>query len=295
VDSAASLRDRVCLVTGASGGIGFVAARELARLGATLLIVCRDGERGERAVNEIVAATGNRNVELLLADLSSQAEIRRLARRILGTRRPLHVLLNNAGVVMLKRTLTVDGIETTFAVNHLAPFLLTNLLSERLVESAPARVVTVASDAHRLRGVRMRFDDLEGQHGYRAMRAYGQSKLANILFTREFARRLGGTSVTVNCLHPGMVATRLGSNNGLLARTVLRLLKPFSLSVDQGADTSVYLCSSPDVERETGKYFAARRECRPNRAACNDEDAARLWEISVRMVRLGTEEGHSSR
>jgi NAD(P)-dependent dehydrogenase (short-subunit alcohol dehydrogenase family) len=286
VDSDAPLRDRVCLVTGASGGIGFVAARELARLGAKLLLVCRDGERGERTVNEIVGATGNRSVELLLADLSSQAEIRRLARRLLSTRRPLHVLLNNAGVVMMKRTLTVDGIETTFAVNHLAPFLLTNLLCERLIESAPARIVTVASDAHRLRGVRIRFSDLQGERDYRPMRAYGQSKLANILFTRELARRLAGTSVTANCLHPGMVATRLGANNGLLARVLLVLLKPFSSSVDQGADTSVYLCSSSEVEGETGKYFAARKQSRANRAACSDEDAARLWDVSERMVGL---------
>jgi retinol dehydrogenase 12 len=294
VNSTDTLRDRVCLVTGASGGIGFVAARELARLGATLLLVCRDGKRGEHTVNEIVTATGNRNVELLLADLASQAEIRRLARRILSTRRPLHIVLNNAGVVMLKRTLTTDGIETTFAVNHLAPFLLTNLLCERLIESAPARVVMVASDAHRLRGVRMRFGDLQGEHDYRAMRAYGQSKLANILFTRELSKRLTGTSVTANCLHPGMVATRLGANNGLLARAVLLLLKPFSSSVDQGADTSVYLCSSPDVEHDTGKYFAARKERKPNRAACNDDDAARLWDISARMVGLGTQEDHTS-
>lgn len=278
------LRDRVCVVTGASGGIGFVAARELAKLGATLLLVCRDGVRGEHAVNEITAASGNRNIELLLADLSSQAEIRRLARRILGIRRPLHVLLNNAGVVMQKRVLTADGYETTFAVNHLAPFLLTNLLLERLIESGPARIVNVASDAHRLRGVRMRFDDLEGAREYRPMRAYGQSKLANILFTRALARRLSATAVTANCLHPGMVATRLGANNGLFARIVLLLLRPFSLSPEQGSETSVYLCSSPDVEGETGKYYAGRKETRPSRAGCRDADAERLWEISERMT-----------
>lgn len=285
-----SLRDRVCLVTGASAGIGFIAARELAKRGATLIMVCRDGGRGERAANAIITTSGNRNVELLLADLSSQAEIRRLVRRLLASRRPLHVLLNNAGVVMMKRTLTTDGYETTFAVNHLAPFLLTNLLLERLLESAPARIVNVASDAHRLRGVRMRFDDLEGAREYRPMRAYGQSKLANILFTRELARRLSATSVTANCLHPGMVATRLGANNGALARTVLLLLKPFSLTAEQGADTSVYLCSSPEVEGQTGKYFAGRNETRPSRAASNDADAARLWGVSEAMTGLGARE-----
>jgi NAD(P)-dependent dehydrogenase (short-subunit alcohol dehydrogenase family) len=281
---APSLRDKVCLVTGASAGIGFVAARELAKLGASMLLVCRDGAKGEHAASEIQAVSRNKNVELLLADLSSQAEIHRLAHRILATRRPLHVLLNNAGVVMMKRELTVDGYETTFAVNHLGPFLLTNLLVERMIESAPARIVNVASDAHRLRGVRMRFDDLEGRHEYKAMRAYGQSKLANILFTRELSRRLEGTSVTVNCLHPGMVATRLGANNGLLARTVLRVLRPFSLTPEQGADTSVYLCASPEVDGQSGKYFAARKETRPSRAATSDVDAERLWEISARMT-----------
>jgi NAD(P)-dependent dehydrogenase (short-subunit alcohol dehydrogenase family) len=280
------LRGKTCMVTGASSGIGLVAARELARAGAAVVLVCRDGARGERALNEIVGASGNRNVELMLADLSSQDEIRRLARRFLDSKRPLHVLLNNAGVFMLRRTLTADGIETTFAVNHLAYFLLTNLLRPRLADCAPARIVNVASDAHRLRGVRMRFSDLEAAREYRAMRVYGQSKLCNILFTRELARRLAGTGVTANCLHPGMVATHLAANNGLFARTVLLLLKPFSLSAEQGAETSVYLCTSAEVEHVTGKYFAAKRERRPSRAAQDDEAALKLWEISEQMTRL---------
>jgi NAD(P)-dependent dehydrogenase (short-subunit alcohol dehydrogenase family) len=280
------LRGRTCLVTGASSGIGLVAARELAREGASVVLVCRDGARGERALAEVRAASRHGEAELMLADLSSQEEVRRLARRFLATKRPLHVLLNNAGVVMLKRTPTVDGIETTLAVNHLAPFLLTNLLLGRMIESAPARIVNVASDAHRLKGVRMRFDDLQGEHEYKVVRIYGQSKLANILFTRELARRIEGTGVTANCLHPGMVATRLGGNNGLFARTVLVLLRPFSLKPEQGAETSVYLCASPDVERTNGKYFAAKKERRPSRAACDDEAASMLWDISEAMTGL---------
>jgi len=279
------LRGRTCLVTGASSGIGLAAARELARAGASVVLVCRDGARGERALAE-VAAAGNRDVELMLADLSSQEEVRRLARRFLAAKRPLHVLLNNAGVVMMRRTPTVDGIETTFAVNHLAPFLLTNLLLPRMIESAPARIVNVASDAHRLKGVRMRFEDLQGEREYRVMRTYGQSKLANILFTRELARRLEGSGVTANCLHPGMVATRLGGNNGLVARAVLVLLKPFSLKPEQGAETSVYLCASRDVEGANGKYYARKKERRPSRAACDDEAAVMLWEISETMTGL---------
>jgi NAD(P)-dependent dehydrogenase (short-subunit alcohol dehydrogenase family) len=251
-------------------------------------MVCRDGKRGEDALNDVRASSNNPNVELMLADLSSQQEIRRLARHIQATKRPLHVLLNNAGVVMLKRTLTVDGIETTLAVNHLAYFLLTNLLLEKLAESAPARVVNVASDAHRLRGVRLRLDDLQSEREYRAMRVYGQSKLANILFTRELARRIEGSGVTANCLHPGMVATNLGARNGLIARAALWALKPFSLAPEQGAETSVYLCSSNDVEGVTGKYFAAKQERRPSRAAQDDEAARRLWEVSARLTNLET-------
>jgi NAD(P)-dependent dehydrogenase (short-subunit alcohol dehydrogenase family) len=253
-------------------------------------MVCRDGARGEAALREIVEETGNRNVELMLADLSSQQEVRRLARRFLAAKRPLHVLLNTAGVVMMKREWTVDGIEMTFAVNHLAPFLLTNLLIERMRDSAPARIVTVASDAHRLKGVRMRFEDLQGERDYRAMRAYGQSKLANILFTRELARRLEGTGVTANCLHPGMVATRLGANNGLVARTALVLLKPFSLRPEQGAYTSLYLCVSPEVEGVSGKYFARKKEHRPSRAGSDDEAALELWKLSEEMTALRTPE-----
>ena len=283
------LRGRTCLVTGASSGIGLVAARELARRGASLVIVCRDGARGERALADISAASRTRDVELMLADLSSQEEVRRLARRFLASKRSLHVLLNNAGVVMMKRTPTIDGIETTFAVNHLAPFLFTQLLLPRMIESAPARIVNVASDAHRLKGVRMRFDDLQGEREYRAMRIYGQSKLANILFTRELARRIEGTGVTANCLHPGMVATRLGANNGLVARTALVLLKPFSLKPEQGAETAVWLCSSSDVEGVSGKYFAHNKERRPSRAGCDDEAATRLWEISAEMTGLSEE------
>jgi NAD(P)-dependent dehydrogenase (short-subunit alcohol dehydrogenase family) len=209
-------------------------------------------------------------------------------RRIQTTKRALHVLLNNAGVVMLRRTLSVDGIEMTFAVNHLAYFLLTNMLLDKLKESTPARIVNVASDAHRLRGVRMRFDDIESEREYRPMRVYGQSKLANILFTRELASRLDGSGVTANCLHPGMVATRLAANNGLIARAALLALKPFSLTPEQGAETSVFLCSSPALEGVTGKYFAAKQERRPSRAAQDDENARRLWDISSRMTRLDT-------
>ncbi len=251
-------------------------------MGATLYLVCRDRQRGEATAGEIRNQTGNDSVHLLLADLSSQQAIRQLATEFLATGAPLHVLVNNAGVVNLRRTLTVDGIETVFAVNHLAYFLLTHLLLDRIKASAPARIVNVSSDVHR--SATVNFDDLGGERRYRAMRVYGQSKLANILFTIELARRLEGTGVTVNALHPGAVATGLGKNNGIFARGVIALLRPFFRTPEQGAATTIYLASSPAVDGISGKYFVDCRERRPSRAALDEAAARRLWEISARMT-----------
>ncbi len=275
------------MITGATSGIGLAAACALARRGAELVLLCRDARRGKAAAARIAAQAGTHaSVDVLQADLASQADIRRAAAEFIASRRPLHVLLNNAGVVMLKRTETVDGIETTLAVNHLAYFLLTNLLLEPLRRSAPSRIVCVASDAHRMAGGPLDLDDLEGRQRYAAMRNYGMSKLANILFTREMARRLGGTAVTINCLHPGMVSTGLGANNGLFARALITLLRPFSRSPDRGAATSVFLCSEASMAGVSGKYFANCREARPNDAALDDEAARQLWQISARMTGL---------
>ncbi|MEN8181871.1 MAG: SDR family NAD(P)-dependent oxidoreductase, partial [Myxococcota bacterium] len=244
--SGTDMTGRTCMITGATSGIGRAAALDLARLGASLVLVGRNAERGERALNQVQRASRVGDVTLLLADLSSQSEIRRLAADFLATGRPLHVLLNNAGVIQLRREESGNGIETTFAVNHLAYFLLTRLLLERLKESAPARVVNVASDAHRGAG-RLDFDDLESRRRYSPMRVYGKSKLANILFTRDLARRLEGTGVTVNCLHPGFVGSNFAKNNGLLAVAAMKLPRGFAL---------------------------------------DDEDARRLWEVSERMTGL---------
>jgi NAD(P)-dependent dehydrogenase (short-subunit alcohol dehydrogenase family) len=279
------LNGRTCMITGASSGIGRATALALARMGARLVLVCRSRERGEETIAEIGAQTGNRDTVLMLADLSAQQSIRQLAREFLATDRPLHVLVNNAGVVNLRRELTVDGIETVFAVNHLAYFLLTLLLLDRLKASAPARIVNVASDAHRFGA--MNFDDLGGQHRYRTMRIYGQSKLANILFTYELARRLRGTPVTVNCLHPGTVATGLGQNNGAWAKVLTRMLSPFFRTPESGAATSIYLASSAAVDGVSGKYFSNCKEARSSPASHDEEAARRLWEISARMTGVG--------
>jgi retinol dehydrogenase 14 len=279
-----TLDGKTCFVTGATAGIGRVTAVELARLGAKVFLVARDRVRGEALAREIQGDGGK--AELLLADLASQQSIRELARRFLARDEPLHVLVNNAGVFELSRRLNADGIEMVFAVNHLAYFLLTHLLLDRLRASAPARIVNVASDAHRWGTID--FDDLEGEKSYRSMRIYGRSKLANILFTYELARRLEGTGVTVNCLHPGAVSTRLGAQNGAIARVLIGLLRPFLRSPQDGAKTSVHLAAAPEVDGVSGKYFI---DCRPARSSRESEDreiARQLWERSAAMTGIAT-------
>jgi NAD(P)-dependent dehydrogenase (short-subunit alcohol dehydrogenase family) len=280
--SSATLSGKTCLVTGATAGIGRVTARELARPGARVFLVARDPTRGEALAREIRGEGGS--AEMLVADLSSQAEVRGLAQRFLSRGGPLHVLVNNAGVFELSRKLRSDGIETVFAVNHLAYFLLTLLLLERLRASAPARVVNVASEAHRW-GT-MDFDDLEGAKSYRPMRIYGRSKLANVLFTYELARRLAGSGVTVNCLHPGTVATGLGSQNGTLARLLISLLRPFLRTPEGGASTTIYLAASPEVTDVSGGYFIDCRRARSSEESCDPQIARRLWERSAEMTAL---------
>jgi NAD(P)-dependent dehydrogenase (short-subunit alcohol dehydrogenase family) len=283
------MKDRVCLVTGASNGIGKAGALELAGMGASLVMLCRDRDRGEAAMAEISERSGNSDIELLVADLSSQRQIRAAAASFVESGRPLHVLLNNAGAIYAERTLTEDGIERTFAVNHLGYFLLTRLLLDRLGASAPARIVNVSSELHR-RGYgdgRIAFEDLNGERLYGGWRAYGQSKLANILFTRELARRLDGTGVTANALHPGVVATGFGRNNRTGWMPYLQALyRPFSRSAGKGADTPVWLATAPQLEAVTGRYFKDRRERRPATQALHDGEAARLWEVSETMTGL---------
>jgi NAD(P)-dependent dehydrogenase (short-subunit alcohol dehydrogenase family) len=280
----ANLEGRTCLVTGATSGIGEETAVGLARCGARVILVARNRERGEASVARVKTKTGNTAVELLLADLASQEEIRELAGQVLERCPALHVLVNNAAVVHLSRETTVDGYETTFAVNHLAYFLLTRLLLDRLVESRPARIVNVASGGHKYG--ELDFDDLQSERTYSWMRVYGTSKLANILFTYELARRLEGTGVTANCLHPGAVSTGLGMNNGRLGRIVIPLLRPFFLTPEAGARTSIYLTSSDEVKNVSGKYFL---KCRPKASSPDSYDEAlarRLWEKSSWLTRL---------
>jgi retinol dehydrogenase 14 len=279
-----SLAGRTCLVTGANRGIGLATAYGLAALGARVALVARDPVAGEAAAAEIRRASGNEAVDLLLADLSSQASIRTLAEEVLSRYRRIHVLVNNAGVITRRRTLTVDGIETQFAVNHLAYFLLTNLLLDRIRISAPARVIVVASDAHWTH--RLEFDDLQLEHRWRPVRAYSQTKLANVLFAYELARRLAGTGVTVNCVHPGGIATKLLASAFPLPAISTPLVYRFAGTPAQGADTPLWLATAPEVEEVTGKYFVKRKMVPSSAATYDLVTARRLWDESARLTGL---------
>jgi NAD(P)-dependent dehydrogenase (short-subunit alcohol dehydrogenase family) len=272
----------VIVVTGGTSGIGRAATLALAKTGARLVLVARDAGRAKVTVDDVASATGRTDVEVVLGDLSVQAEVRRVAAELRARWPRIDVLLNNAGVVNLRHTTTADGIESTFAVNHLAYFMLTLLVRESLVAAPRARIVNVASDAHRWG--RLDFDDLGNTKRYKAMRVYGQSKLCNILFTYMLARRLGGSTVTANCLHPGAVATRLGQNNGRIATVLTKLLAPFFRSAEGGADTAVYLASSPDVATATGGYFVDRKPRRSAQITYDEAVQARLWEASEQLT-----------
>jgi len=276
-----NMNEKICLVTGANSGIGKVTAKALAAGGATVIMVCRNRDKGEAARDEVVRETRNENVDLMIADFSDLRQIRRLAAEVKAKYPRLHALVNNAGAYNGKRTLTADGYETTFAVNHLGYFLLTVELLDLLKSSAPARVVNVSSDAHR--SARINLDDLNLENGYGGWKAYGQSKLANVLFTYELARRLMGTGVTANCMHPGVVGTGFFNKIGGLTGKFLQLFAPFMRTPEKGADTVIWLASSPEVEGITGKYFVDRKEQATNQESYDTTIAARLWEVSERM------------
>jgi retinol dehydrogenase 14 len=273
---------KVCLVTGASSGIGLITARELARMGARVILVARDKAKGEAALAEVKKVSGSQSVDLLLADLSSQKSIRALAEEVLARYPKLHVLVNNAGAANDKRSVTVDGIETTLATNHLAYFLLTNLLLGRLKESAPARIVSVSSGGQAMGHID--FEDLQGEEKYSPFKAYNQSKLANVLFTYELSRRLEGTGVTANCLHPGVINTNFGAGTTGLFNLMVIFARPFMLTPEKGAETQIYLASSPEVEGVSGKYFDKKKPRKSSKESYDLEVARRLWEVSEKLT-----------
>ena len=278
------LQGHSCLVTGASSGIGLATALALARRGASLWLVSRDPNRGAAAAERVRAEAGGGDVRLLTADLASQKEVRGVAQQVLDRDEPLHVLVNNAGAVFLERSETVDGIETSLALNHLAPFLLTALLRERLVASAPARVITVSSAGH-TRG-RIQLDDLGAKRRYQGFLQYCNTKLANVLFTYELARRLEGTRVVAHAAHPGAVRTGLGMNNRGVVRALWKLAHPFFRSAARGAQTCVFLATAPEVSEVTGKYWADCQEKASSPQSHDSEMAALLWDASAQLTGL---------
>jgi NAD(P)-dependent dehydrogenase (short-subunit alcohol dehydrogenase family) len=283
-NSAKAMHDKICMVTGATSGIGLVTAQALAHEGATVIVVARNPARGDATVARIQQETGNSAVELMLADLSVQVQVKQLASEVQRRFAQLDVLINNAGALFGQRQVSAEGIEMTFALNHLAYFLLTNLLLDRLKASASGRVVNVSSEAHR--GARLDFTNLQGQHRYRGWRAYAQSKLANILFTYELARRLEGTGVATNALHPGFVATNFGRNNRTITAALWRVLQLAAMSPKQGAETIIYLASAPEVKDITGKYFVKKKAVRSSEASYDRAAAERLWQLSTDLTGL---------
>jgi NAD(P)-dependent dehydrogenase (short-subunit alcohol dehydrogenase family) len=278
-----SMNGKVCMVTGATAGIGLETAKQLAQMGATVIIVGRNADKCARTVAQIRQATGNAQVESMVADLSALKQIRALAQQFKNQYQRLDVLVNNAGAYLIRRHQGIDGFELTFALNHLNYFLLTNLLLDTLIASAPSRIINISSALHTR--APLDFDDLQNQRNYGiGMDAYGKSKLANVLFTYELARRLQGKQVTVNAVHPGMVATNFAANNGALGKVARVFMNFGSISIADGAETMVYLASSPEVEGITGKYWVKKKERQSSPASYDEAAQKQLWQVSEEMV-----------
>jgi NAD(P)-dependent dehydrogenase (short-subunit alcohol dehydrogenase family) len=285
-DDVADMTGKAVVITGGNSGIGKQTALSLAGAGARVVITARDAVRGEAAAADIRAGSGSQNVGLVVFDLGDLAAVRAGAVQILSLCDRIDVLVNNAGVVLSERRETEDGLEATFAINHLGPFLLTELLLDRIKQSSPARIVNVSSTAHKGARRGLDFGDLQSTNRYSTMRVYSLSKLANIYFTTELARRLEGTGVTANCLHPGTVATgygRDGDTKGVFALG-LKMVSPFFLTPEKGARTTVYLASSPEVATVTGKYFVKCKPKLPSKVAQDEGSAKRLWQVSEELV-----------
>ncbi len=277
------IQGKTCLITGGNSGIGKETALALAQEGAQVILVCRNQQKGEEAQKEIKKLTGNPQVDLLLADLGSMKQVRQLANTVLNQYTQLHLLINNAGLLLGKRHQTDEGHETTFAVNHLGHFLLTLLLLERIKASAPARIINVSSMVHR--GGTIEFDNLMGEKSYRSLRAYSQSKLANILFTYSLAEKLIGTEVTVNCLHPGIVSTNFGNKGAKWYLFFKAIAKPLIyISPQKGAETLIYLSTSSEVEKVSGKYFVRKKAIPSSSASYNQKLQSQLWEVSEQLT-----------
>ena len=278
------MKGKVCMVTGATSGLGQVTARVLAQRGATVIVMGRSLEKSTATVDQIREKTRNAEVEFMIADLSVQKDVRQLAQQFKNRYQRLDVLVNNAGAVSYKRQETIDGIEMTFAVNYLGHFLLTNLLLETLKASAPARIINVSSGLHGR--AKIDFDDLQSKKSYSGTGAYGRAKLAVVLFTYELARRLEGTGVTVNVVNPGLVATKFGQEGSRVMGFMKRMVNVFAKSPEEGAQTTIYLATSPDAEKVTGKYFENQKAVESSEASYDEAVARRLWQVSAELTGL---------
>jgi len=281
-----NMQNKLCIITGANSGIGKATAMKLSGLGAYIVMVCRDEEKAEKAREDIITQTGNPGVEVMLADLSYQYEIREMADRFKSKFDQLDVLINNAGMIPSKREETMEGIEKTFAVNHLGPFLLTNLLLDHLKAAPRARVVNVSSEVHRMGAPIFDLANLQLEDNFSPIKAYGLSKLCNIMFTRELARRLEGTAVTANALHPGVVSTQLADEASWSMKLFYFIGKPFMKSPGKGAETPVYLAVSDEVEEVSGKYFRNKKDVKPAEIALDENLNRKLWERSEKLAGL---------
>jgi NAD(P)-dependent dehydrogenase (short-subunit alcohol dehydrogenase family) len=277
------MKDKICMITGANSGIGKATAKGLAKMGATVVMVCRNKERGEKALDEVKSVFNNTNVDLILADLSSQKQIHELVSKFKQKYQKLDVLINNAGVNLSKRILTDDGIETTFAVNYLATFLLSNLLFDVLRASSPSRIVNVASS---VQAKSLDFEYLQGEKRYRQLKTYSQSKLAVILFTYDFAKKIEGSGVTVNCLHPGYVKTNMVRNYRKFVKYFFPFIGLFMSTPKRGAKASILLATSPELNGVSGRYFKKRKEGKTSKVSYDEELAKRLWDLSTEMTNL---------
>lgn len=286
------MRGKVVVITGATSGIGAVAAEQLAAMGARVVLVARDKTRAESELARLREKATGPQPSVHYADLSVLEDMKRVGREIAAAESRIDVLINNAGALFGHRALTADGLEMTFATNQMSYFVLTEMLRQRLLASAPARVINTSSDAHRR--AKLDFADLQSANGYAAFDVYGRSKLANILYTRELARSLSGTGVTANCLHPGFVATRFGDQSGGVFSVLVRLAKNFAISPEKGAETIVYLASSGEVAKVSGEYFYKCRAVAPTKEAQDDEAARRLWQESERLAGLAAQPHASS-
>jgi retinol dehydrogenase 12 len=280
------MKGKVVVITGATSGIGEVAAQRLAGMGARIVLVARDAARGQKTLTRLPSIGPGAAHSIYYGDLSRIAESKRVAAEIAAVEPRIDVLINNAGALFGTRQLTADNLEETFATNHMAYFVLTLGLKANLLAAAPARIVSTASDAHK--GYTLDFDDLQAEKGYSAIRAYGRSKLCNILFTRELARRWNGTGITANCLHPGFVATRFGDRSGGFLSSVVRIAKTFAITPEKGAETIVYLASSADVAAISGEYFYKCRPATPTAGGRDDAAASRLWNESAKLAGIET-------